>query len=124
MNQNQFTSVAALFSTLLIERHVTFTRERLYDGWKWLFPDFPYGDVIIHSGSYHCDEGYVESMGMPWDEDDVSVFLPEEMANRIAEAAFYRHLEEELNKLSSEDLTSLILEIAKATCDEEEEEEE
>lgn len=79
----EFVKIARLFSDSLIEDSIPFTIERILDGYKWTFPDIPGGDVIIHSGSYSHAFGMVESWGMPWDEDDVSVLAPTEMEKNI-----------------------------------------
>ena len=31
--------------------------EKLYDGYTWLFPKYPYGDAAIHSGTYGNKHG-------------------------------------------------------------------
>jgi hypothetical protein len=41
------------------------------------------GDAILHDGSYGRDWGYWESIGMPWDHNDVSVHSPETLANLL-----------------------------------------
>lgn len=79
----EFTKIAQFFSSLLIEDSIPFTIGKILDGYKWTFPDIPHGDVIIHSGSYSNSIGMVESWGMPWDEDDVSVLAPMEMEKNI-----------------------------------------
>lgn len=37
------------------------------------------GDGVIHWGSYNNDS-QIETMGMPWDEEDVSTHTPQELA--------------------------------------------
>ena len=53
--------------------------ERLYDGYKILFDDFPGGDAIVHMWS----SGYVETYGMPWDDGDVTTMTPQELVMRL-----------------------------------------
>lgn len=83
MTHNIINETAVLFTNLLLENHITFTCEPIFDGYKWTFAHLPDGDVALHSGTYHHNEGYVESYCMPWDNGDVSVCLPYEMVCRI-----------------------------------------
>lgn len=76
-------STAAKFTRLLHEYHVEYELKSLYDGYKWTFINYEGGDVAIHSGTYGADMGYVESYNMPWDEDDISVFTPEDMTRLL-----------------------------------------
>lgn len=60
--------------------------EDLYDGYKVTFPGCD-GDVIAHSymlGRGEC-EYTVESMGFPWDEDDVTLLDVQEAIDLITE---------------------------------------
>lgn len=63
--------------------------ENLYDGYKMTFP-WCNGDVIAHSGMLGWGEcGYtVESMGFPWDEDDVTLLDVQEAIDLITK--YYR----------------------------------
>ena len=63
-----------------------YTRRDWQGGYQWIFPlgDDRIGDVIYTPYNYNNQNGYVESFGFDWDEDDVSVPPPEEMARRIA----------------------------------------
>lgn len=72
----------AVVMAILCNHDVPFDKRELWGGWQFLFP-WCGGDVICHEGSYDSAEGYVESMGFPWDEDDVSVYSPEIMAGKI-----------------------------------------
>ena len=76
-------STARAFNEALIKYDVNFRQETLFDGYKWTFPGTN-GDVALHSGTYGAREGYVESYCFPWDNGDVTVCPPEEMARRIA----------------------------------------
>lgn len=75
-------STASKFTRLLHDYHVEYELKSLYDGYQWTFINYD-GDVAIHSGTYKSDLGYVESYNMPWDEDDVSVFTPEDMTRLL-----------------------------------------
>jgi len=78
--------IAQEFENYLTEYGVeNYIRRDWQDGYQWIFPrDDDYGDVIYTPYSYNNEGGYVESMGFYWDEDDVSVLPPKEMARRIA----------------------------------------
>ena len=77
-----FFDIAVMFSGLLTGLKVPFSIDCLHDGFQWLFP-WCDGDVIIHSGSYGHDIGYLESMNFPWDDGDVSVESTDDMAEKI-----------------------------------------
>lgn len=54
----------------------------MMDGFCFLFRDDngkEIGDGIIHRGSYRHNS-CIETMGMPWDEGDVSTHTPQELA--------------------------------------------
>ena len=67
---------------ILEENGVPFNIKELYNGWQLRFP-WCDGDVICHSGSFDCEKGLTESYHFPWDNGDVCVFPPREMANKI-----------------------------------------
>lgn len=92
MNNNKFYAPIKEFTFLLLRNKIPFSFAPLYDGGQWTFPAYPNGDVAIHSGTYHSDEGYLESYGMPWDEGDVSVETPEEMALRVQFGIFSKYI--------------------------------
>lgn len=71
------------FNRILKKAGIPFTCYPLYDGYKWEFPDYPSGDVIIHSGSYACKFGWFESMGFPWDGEDVAIATASTLARNI-----------------------------------------
>jgi hypothetical protein len=52
-------------------------------GFSVVFKDMPGGDAVIHDNSYARDWGYFETLGMPWDYDDVSTHDPETLAKLI-----------------------------------------
>ena len=54
----------------------------MFDGFRFSFRDDngkEIGDGIIHCGSYRHNS-CIETMGMPWDDDDVSTHTPQELA--------------------------------------------
>jgi len=66
-----------VLANLLSERNVPFSLNLCWDGLQMRFP-WNGGDIICHSGSYNSDDNYVESMGCPWDNNDVSCLSLEE----------------------------------------------
>lgn len=58
-------------AALLDANQIPYTRSQIWDGEQLRFP-WCEGDVICHSGSYGSNNSKVESMGFPWDEDDVT----------------------------------------------------
>ena len=57
----------------------------LYDGFRFSFCNKDgkeIGDGIIHSGSYY-NHSEIETMGMPWDNGDVSTHTPYVLARLI-----------------------------------------
>lgn len=83
INYDILDATAMYFSALLKQKKIKYTITSLYDGYQWKFDDYN-GDIAIHSGTYYYDEGYVESYGMPWDKDDVSILSPQEAVRRLA----------------------------------------
>ena len=58
------------FTGLLLHCHIPFSVTYSFDGGaKWTFP-FTDGDFICNCAVF--GPSYVESMAMPWDEDDVT----------------------------------------------------
>lgn len=51
-------------------------------GFMITFKDLP-GDAVLHDGSYGRDLGMWETIDMPWDNDDVSVHEPKELARML-----------------------------------------
>lgn len=75
-------SLAALASRLENE-DVKINKVFLYqNGFQILFKDIP-GDAIIHDGSYASDWGYFETIGMPWNNGDVSVHSPKILSRML-----------------------------------------
>lgn len=67
---------------LLIKKHIAYVREKLFDGWKFTFPDLQgekecidSPDVIIHSFSYGGPSGLFESYHFLLDEGDVTGYM-------------------------------------------------
>ena len=75
-------ALAALASSM--EREcIEFSKVNLYqNGFQVMFKDIP-GDAIIHDHSYASNWGYFETIGMPWDNDDVSVHPPKTLAKML-----------------------------------------
>ena len=69
--RNYFERIADLVLTLS-DNGVPCNVENLYDGYKVTFP-WCCGDVIAHSGMLGRNGYTVESMGFPWDGEDVTV---------------------------------------------------
>lgn len=62
---------------------VPYTLNVLWDGLQIRFP-WNSGDLVCHSGSYGCEQGDLESLGCPWDEDDVTRLSVEDACEAIA----------------------------------------
>lgn len=54
----------------------------LLHGFQVFFKDIE-GDAILHDGSYGNKRNHWETMGMPWDKDDVSVHDAYTLAHMI-----------------------------------------
>ena len=54
----------------------------LWEGYALTFP-WCHGDVVSHDWIYGAQQGAVESMGMPWDEMDVTVLSAKDMGDKI-----------------------------------------
>lgn len=83
MKNNYFETIADLVLALC-DNGVPCNVEDSYDGYKVIFP-WCCGDVIAHS--YMLGKGKhrytVESMGFPWDEDDVTLLDVQEAIDLI-----------------------------------------
>lgn len=66
----------------LIPAGIPFTVHPISEGLQLRFP-WHEGDVACHAGTYCSDCGCVESYQFPWDDEDVTVQTPKEMANDI-----------------------------------------
>lgn len=72
MNINpNFANTILTLANSLTERNIPHTINVVWDGLQIHFP-WNDGDLICHGGSYGHDDGMVESMGCPWDMDDVT----------------------------------------------------
>ena len=71
-------------SNSLNKRNIPHTVNVNWDGLQIRFP-WNSGDFICHSGSYGHEFGAVESMGCPWDEDDVTCLTVDDAEKLIAE---------------------------------------
>lgn len=47
----------------------------LFNGWQWTVDELPFGDIIIHDFSYGHERQCYETMGFPWDDEDVTGYL-------------------------------------------------
>ena len=75
-----FKDVRDEFNRILDSADISYTVSQFKGGYQWTFPNYPHGDIAIHSGTYYSDEGFLESYGMPWDNGDVSIYKPYDMA--------------------------------------------
>lgn len=64
------------------KRNIPHTLNVIWDGLQIRFP-WNNGDIICHSGSFGHEYGNVESMGCPWDEDDVTCLSIDEASDLI-----------------------------------------
>lgn len=53
------------------------------NGFTVTFRGYPHADVVIHDNSYGHESGLWESVGFPWDYDDVSVHSSYQIASMI-----------------------------------------
>ena len=67
----------------LIEHGIPCSINILYDGLQIRFP-WNDGDLICHMGSYGSEVGDVESMGCPWDDEDVTRLTLDEAFEKIS----------------------------------------
>ena len=73
MNFNTtYTKLICLVSKILFSLGVPHSACPCYDGAQLRFEWADNADVICHSGSYGHEKLHVETMGFPWDEDDVT----------------------------------------------------
>lgn len=89
VNRTYATTIFALVN-LLSNRKIPLSISFCWDGLQIRFP-WNHGDIICHSGSYGHDQNCVESMGCPWDDDDVTCLSLEEAYNNIV--AWYEEYE-------------------------------
>ena len=83
MNINpKFAVVILTLANSLSARGVPFTINILWDGLQIKFP-WNNGDIVCHSGSYGADNGYAESAGCPWDDEDVTMIDIDTALHRI-----------------------------------------
>ena len=68
----------------LSERNIPHTINVIWDGLQIRFP-WNGGDIVCHSGSYGSAVSDVESMGCPWDDEDVSRINIDDALDRIVE---------------------------------------
>lgn len=87
MFTNKYVDAINAVIACLIPAGVPFTVNPIFEGLQIRFP-WCEGDVACHAGTYSSDCGCVESYQFPWDDEDVTVQTPKEMANDIIR--FYR----------------------------------
>lgn len=79
---SKFANTILTLTKFLSERDIPYTLHICWDGLQVCFP-WNDGDLICHSGSYGHDKNMVESMGCPWDEDDVTSLSIEDALEKI-----------------------------------------
>ena len=84
MINSKYATPILTLSNALSERNIPHTLNVIWDGLQIRFP-WNYGDLVCHSGSYGHDCDNLESMGCPWDDEDVSCICVEEAINLITE---------------------------------------
>lgn len=78
----KFANTILTLANSLTERNIPHTININLDGLQIRFP-WNGGDLICHSGSYGHNEDMVESMGCPWDIDDVTSLSVEDALEKI-----------------------------------------
>lgn len=67
------------------------------NGFIVIFPEIGMGDAICHDGSYGNEQSLWETMGFPWDDEDVSVHESKCLVHMLAtlkEGSDWRPFEE------------------------------
>lgn len=77
-----FANPILTLSNQLTEYNIPHTLNVIWDGLQIRFP-WNNGDLVCHSGSYGHQHGAVESMGCPWDDEDVSCIDVDSAFTRI-----------------------------------------
>lgn len=77
-----FANPILTLSNQLTVRNISHTLNVIWDGLQIRFP-WNNGDLVCHSGSYGHNFGNLESMGCPWDDEDVSCISPKEALDYI-----------------------------------------
>lgn len=85
MGKRKYSNDRRKLNRKLKKAGIKFEWNYLYDGYQWHFPQFPAGDVIIHSFSHYSKDGCYESMGMPWDDDDVTTLTAKQLIEAMKE---------------------------------------
>lgn len=85
LNINRFYSLVSL--TCECARHgITISKiVTSHNGFCVMFQDFPNGDAILHDCSYGNNALLWETMGFPWDGNDVSTHTVAELATLLGE---------------------------------------
>lgn len=77
-----FANVIFNLANKLSRRNIPYTIKTCWDGLQIQFP-WSNGDLVCHGASYGHAVGAVESMGCPWDEDDVTCLTVNEAFEKI-----------------------------------------
>ena len=83
--QTRYVVPVMLLAQQLMLAGVPFRHRQIWEGSQLLFPWANDADGACHKGTYGCTEGKIETMGFSWDDDDVSVHMPDELAKLIIE---------------------------------------
>ena len=67
-----YTNLIDLISKILLSLGVPHSVNPIWDGAQLCFKWADNADAICHSGSYGHEELHVETMGFPWDDEDVT----------------------------------------------------
>lgn len=82
MFTNKYVDAINAVIAYLIPAGIPFTVHPISEGLQLRFP-WHEGDVACYAETYCSDCGCVESYQFPWDDEDVTVQTPKEMANDI-----------------------------------------
>ena len=89
--------------SLCKEKNVGITRIVVYmHGFVVTFEDWD-GDAILHDGSYENEKYKWETIGFPWDGEDVSVHSAEELASLLALYKFAQNIGMDIVPVNHED---------------------
>ena len=82
INKAIYSAAIGMLEGMLEREDVPYKQNKIWDGYQLTFP-WTGGDVVCHNGSYNSAWGHVESMGFPWDDEDVTEDDVGSMAQRI-----------------------------------------
>ena len=81
---NKYQRIICEVADMLDAAGIPCTIHHISDGAQVRFP-WNEGDIACHHGTHGADDGFVESLGFPWDEGGVTAMTPEEAAARVIE---------------------------------------